>query len=174
MANKPSFLTKLLEFQFFKNRFKFSRKKKAVSPEEGPAEPPQHRPLKLSEHQRRGEPPADPFELEIPIDHPLQQLWRLRRDEAGWSPSPSLRLEAPDAAEPPFTPETAAAEQTGVKLAVNSSAKARLGAALPKTEDAPPVSLNAQVMVYTARSGLSAWVLAYPPVGGGAHIVAGA
>ncbi len=144
MANKPSFLKKLLEFQFFKNRFKFSRKKKAVSPEDAPAELPQHRPLKLSEHQRRSEPPTDPFELELPIDHPLQQLWRLRRDEAGWLPSPSLRLDAPGAAEPPFTAETAAGEHTGFKLAINNSAKARLNAAVPKVEDAPPINLNAQ------------------------------
>ena len=170
MANKPSFLKKLLEFQFFKNRFKFSRKKKAVSPEDAPAELPQHRPLKLSEHQRRSEPPTDPFELELPIDHPLQQLWRLRRDEAGWLPSPSLRLDAPGAAEPPFTAETAAGEHTGLKLSINNSAKARLNAAVPKVEDAPPINLNAQVTVYTARSGLSAWVLAYPPVGEGAEL----
>lgn len=174
MANKPSFLMKFLEFRFFKNKFKFSRKKKAP-PQDDAEAPAPHKPLKLSEHQRRNEPPADPYEIELSIDHPLQQLWRLRRDEAGWLPAPSLRLDAPGQDGKPFPPDATAAEQTGFKLAVTNSANARLKATVPKPspnpeEEPPPVNLNAQVIVYTTRSGLSSWVLAYPPVGEGAEL----
>lgn len=176
MANKPSFLMKFLESRFFKNRFKFSRKKKALPPDDAAAPAP-HKPLKLSEHQRHNESPADPYEIELPIDHPLQQLWRLRRDEAGWSSTPSLRLDVPELEEQPFTPEAASAEQTGVILAVTKSASTRLKATVPPPslnpeEEPPTVDLDAQVVVYTARDALSAWVLAYPPVGEGAELTA--
>lgn len=176
MTSKPSFLLKFLEFRFFKNKFKFSRKKKAVpSDGPGPEAPAAHRPLKLSEHQRHGEAPTNPYEIELPTDHPLQSLWRLRRDEAGWLPTPSLRLDVPGLDEQPFTPDEAASEQGGFNLAITHSANQRLKSTVPKPspnpeEEPEPVNLDAQVVVYTARNGLSAWILAYPPVGEGEEL----
>ncbi len=172
MPNKPSFITKFLEFRFFSHKFKFARKKKdkAERSERDSAPAEQRKPLKLSERQRPGSLPEDPYGLDLSVEHPVQQLWRLRRDETGWLPAPQLRLEAPDAEEQPFTPKEAAVEITGVQTFLASAATARLGKAAPKSEDAPPVNLDAQVVVYVAKLPLSAWVMAFPPVGEGKEL----
>lgn len=167
---KPSFITKFLEFQFFKKKFTFFRARKEKSPEQrAEVQQGERKPLKLSERQRPSV-TDDPYGVDFPSDHPLQELWRLRRDESGWLPTPLARLEAPEGEEQPFTPQAAAAELTGVKTALTSAATARLAKAVPRSEDAPPVNLDAQVVVYVAKFPLSAWVLVLPPVGEGAEL----
>ncbi len=177
MANKPSFITKFLTSRFFTHTFRFSRKKTAKKSvqdvQERPAKAPVHsKPLKLSEHQR----PAgtsqteDPYTVTLPIDHPLHQLWRKRRDEQGWLPMPQLSFQN-EGGPAIFTSEQAAGENAKFQLSLTALANSRLSAATPKQEDVP-VNLDAQAVTYLAKDLLSAWVLVFPPVGEGKELSA--
>lgn len=52
-------------------------------------------------------------------------------------------------------------------MTVNSTANQRLALAQPKQEPEEPPVLDAQAVVFVTASQLSAWLLVYPPVGGG-------
>ena len=176
MKERSSFLSKLLKFRFFR------RRKKAASPENSPDSSgprPAPKPLKLAESQRTPNyVQPDPYLLRVPSEHALQELWRLRRDQAGWMPQPELRLFDPGRETQFFTPAGAHSELGRLETALNLSAAARLKAALPpppgpnqeEQAEPPQINLDASAMVFVAGDALSAWIMAYPPVGQGKEI----
>lgn len=112
------------------------------------------------------EPPKPALELQLPPEHPLKRLWNLYCQTHPGYFSPFLRLEERGK----LSEADAKAELFQLQVLVNTSAKRRLEQAQPKRKEdrkAPPPDLDAQVAVFVPRSGLSAWVLVYPPVGSG-------
>jgi len=133
------------------------REEQAPPPPKPPAPPPSPLP----------EVPDSPPELQLSPEHPFKRLWNIynRGNDAAFPPL--LRLEGLEEL-----------EDTKKVLAqlhhlVNATAKKRLEAVRPKRKDSqetPTPDLDAQVVVFIPKSGLSAWVLAYPPVGKGKEL----
>lgn len=131
---------------------------------------------------------VDPYRLELPSDHAIQQLWRIRKREAGWLPVPVLRMEWPAAQQELLSEEELKKELSYLEDFVTTTAQKRLEQAQPeeeaseqgqKAEQEPekkplkaPASpnLDAQVEVFVASDKLSAWLLVYPPVGKGREL----
>lgn len=177
MADSPSFFRKIF-------RFRFRRHKKKISVQPGTSDHPRPRlehstdkPLKLAASQQPVKPPPDPYAVVLPVDHALHQLWRLRRNQAGWMPSPELRLLDPDSDSQPISPADALSETQKLITSLTVSAGARLAAATPKEiseqEDPALIHLNAQANLYVASDRLSAWLILYPPVGDGQELSTG-
>lgn len=181
MAESPSFISKLLHFRFWKHKKKHPFKRESKPREEGAprSERRPDKPIKLAESQR---PPShimeeDPYAVKIPIDHVVYQLWRLCRDQAGWMPTPELRLFDPDTDAQPFTPQEAAGERSRLLSTVTASGTARLNSCIPRPapngEEPVPVNLDAQTTIFLSSNLLSAWIFVYPPVGEGRDITQG-
>lgn len=186
MAENPSFLSRLFSMKLFK-KFRFSRKKKIVSEEDSSQERFRPRvrtdgmpdkPLHLSERQRPMAPEEDPYLLKLTAEHPLQQLWNLRRDQAGWLPSVEVTF-ANIGETKLLTPKDARRELPGLKALLTAEATRRLKEATPppvppgpagERPDPPPINLNARALVYIASDKLSAWALLLPPVGQGEEL----
>ena len=121
-------------------------------------------------------PPPDPRLLQLPPDHVIYRLWDIRVRQKGWLPQPALCLaERPDLP-PALDGEEIRKELLRLQLAVNSSANSRLmelgSPEEPAGEggDPPWPDLDAQAVVFTAASGMAAWLLVYPPAGAGREI----
>lgn len=178
MSERPSFLSRLLKFRFSR------RRKKAASPENSPdSSGPRparvsDKPLKLAESQKAlTYVQPDPYLLRLPSDHAIYDLWRLRRNQAGWMPQPELRMFDPGRETQFFTPAAVHGELGRLETSLGISAKARLKAAEPpasptQEEDfqPPEVNLDASVLVFVAGDALSAWIMLYPPVGKGKEL----
>lgn len=113
--------------------------------------------------------PALKPELQLTPEHPLKLLWSLYRKTRPNLPQPRLCLEArEDASEADLK-----SELFQLQLLVNSTAKRRLESAQPRRkggEALPAPDLDAQAVVFVPQSGLSAWLLVYPPVGKGKEL----
>jgi len=122
------------------------------------------------------------YELDLPKDHSLFKLRDIFSEQTGIHPQPSIALE--DDTDTLFTAKEAQAELVRLRIAVNSSAKMRLEQirSQQKTEDkgqqkedgqeekpALP-DMDAEVRVFITKSGTSAWVFVYPPVGHGREL----
>lgn len=135
----------------------FGKRKDQEEPENeipAPAPPPPPQP----------QPPPKP-ELSLPPDHPLNSLWSLYSQDRRGLPAPCLRLDGQ---------ELAKDEVLQLQILVNTTAKRRLEMARPKAgpgnEEEPPPELDALAVAFASKSGLSAWLLVYPPVGGGKEL----
>lgn len=187
MAETPSFLSRLFSVKLFK-KFRFSRKKKDANRDaplpEGPrvrarGEGAPEKPLHLSERQRPIAPEEDPYLLKFTAEHPLQQLWNLRRDQAGWLPSVEVTF-ANIGEEKLLTPKEARRELPGLRALLTAEATRRLKEAAPppprlpgpggEPPEPPQIDLNARALVYTASDKLTAWTLLLPPVGKGEEL----
>lgn len=178
MAGTPSFFAKLFKGRFWRHKKKTSpsRPEESTAPARPRLENHMDKPLKLAEHQRpANKPEPDPYLISFPIEHTIHQLWRLRRDEKGWLPSPEFTLHTGE--EQVLSPLEARKEAPRLKASLSAAAQARLAAATPKPqlnqnpEEPPaPVSLDAQAVIYVASDGLSAWVSLFPPVGEGQEL----
>ena len=123
-------------------------------------------------------PKPDPFRLEMGQDHALYKLWRLWQDQAGRQPSPSLRFEEPDGGGEVIPAAQARQELARLLLTVNATANQRLNKAVPPEKKQPqegegpppPPVLDAQAVAFVSNDRLTAWVFAYPPVGGGKEL----
>lgn len=112
-------------------------------------------------------------ELRLPESHPLKRIWEIYKKTQANAPQPCLRLEGWEA-----MPEAEVRrELMRLQVMMNMSAKRRLEQLTPKKppagdggEEPAPPDLDAQLMVYVSQSGLSAWVMAYPPSGEGAEL----
>lgn len=118
------------------------------------------------------QPPAGPpseATLQLPPEHALNKLWRLYLEQGGRCSVPVLTLLGPGGERLPAKQEKQ--ELLRLQLAVNASANQRLALAQPKQEpgEDPPV-LDAQAVAFTASDQLSAWLVIYPPVGGGREL----
>lgn len=112
-------------------------------------------------------------ELRLPEAHPIRRMWELYRQTRSDAPEPCLRLEGWEA-----MPEAEVRrELMRLQVTVNMSAKQRFERLTPKKpahdsegEEPPPPDLDAKVLVYISQSGLSAWLMAYPPSGEGKEL----
>lgn len=117
--------------------------------------------------------PQEP-QLEFPLDHPINELWRIYCTDHPQAPPPRLCLEGVSEAD-------AKAQLLQLQLLANTSAKQRLALVQPKPEkgrkekekEPPAPHLNALAVVFIPRNGLSAWLLVYPPAGGGKDVERG-
>lgn len=113
--------------------------------------------------------PTPQPELHLPPEHPLNRLWNLYSQTHPNPLPPSLCLEArEDASEGDLK-----AELFQLQLLVNFTAKRRLERAQPRQKGeqaSDPPDLDAQAVVFVPQSGLSALLLAYPPVGEGQEL----
>lgn len=150
-----------------------------ADPEEGPEAP--------AEQAETPAPPetppprdniSDPFRLTLASDHAVNKLWRLWTERAGRQYPPSFRFEDPEGETEPIPAAQAKQELARLLLAVNASANQRLGKVQPKKTDKaskgkappPPPDLDAQAVAFVTNDRLTAWVFAYPPVGGGKEL----
>ena len=119
---------------------------------------------------QHSKPEPDHFRLELSQDHALHKLWRMRREETRELPDPCLSF-GPDA----MPASQARQELARLLLTVNATANQRLGKAIPREkgkegEKPPAPVLDAQAVAFVSSDRLTAWVFAYPPVGGGAEL----
>lgn len=134
----------------------------------------------IADAQKTEEPKATPSEapvdeaaLPLPADHAIFKLWTLYKRQAQEQLSPpSLRMASPKLTV--LSPEEVKAELAHLPAAISASASQRLAkAASPEKqgeeESAPPI-LDAQVTVIITKGQMSAWVMVYPPAGGGAEL----
>lgn len=121
--------------------------------------------------------------LDLAPDHPVNKLWRLRRDQAGYLAAPMLRLEGfPE--QPGILSESAlGGELVRLRMLVTSTANERFSKAQPKevkksepnadgneeTETIIP-DLDAEAVAFTTKNELFAWIFVYPPAGQGREL----
>ena len=116
------------------------------------------------------EPPVDETVLPLPADHAILKLWALYKRQAQEQlPPPMLRMASPKLSV--LSLEEVKEELKHLPSAISASAGQRLTKAAPpekQGEEAsePPV-LDAQVTVIITKGQMSAWVMVYPPAGGG-------
>lgn len=137
----------------------------------------------VSEQPLATEPEAPPEkpsaqELLLTNTHPLQMLWELYATHTQQPPPlPVLRMEAPSAPAEETAKETAAPSIFGEDVekelarldkAITGTAERRLGK-LHAVGNEPPV-IDAEVQVFLTSQRMSAWLLVYPPFGGGAEL----
>lgn len=141
-------------------------------PEAGPAEEEEE---EILLPERPPEPPAagptPRHELILPEDHPIFKLWTFRRDHAGWLSKPELCLEGEN--DPLMPDREGKQELLRLQPVVKASASERLDKIRPVIQDGvelPPPDLDAEAVVFLSRDGLTAWLLAYPPVGAGREL----
>ena len=108
-------------------------------------------------------------ELELPQEHAIYKLCDLYRQQTGLMAQPELVLEGPD--DPCLPDKEGEAELRRLLMTVTSTANKRLKLAQPQKiagEEQPILpDLDAQAVVFLAKNNLTAWLLVYPPVGGG-------
>lgn len=127
-----------------------------------------------SEPERQADPvpspeSSPPPELTLSPPDPVNKLWKLYCQEKGSQPAPVLKLEA--------RPDMSEADGRGMlfqlQVALNLPAKKRLERAQSKGrsgEEPTLPDLDAQAVVFVPKDGLSAWLLLFPPVGGGREL----
>ena len=131
-----------------------------------------------AEPQETAAPPrqeADPFRLDLPPDHAVNQLSRLWREQTGGYSPPSFRLQGPEGQE--VLPAAQARQEVArLLLTVNATANQRWNKIHPKNQSAPKEGerplpdLDAQAVAFVSNDRLTAWVFAYPPVGEGREL----
>lgn len=119
--------------------------------------------------------PEDPSRLEIAADHPIRQLYDLRRKESGPLSSPRLYMDEDGI----LSPELLEKEKNRLQASLKSVCGTRLKAAKGRTrgkhskkkaEEAPeeePLILDARPWFYLSSDKLFAWMVVFPPVGDG-------
>ena len=118
----------------------------------------------------------DPSQLEIPMDHPIRQLYELRLREAGPLPNPRLCMDEDGV----LPPEVLEKEKSRLNSSLNNVCNSRLKALKGKTrgkhkkkeeeeEEEAPV-LDARAWFHLSSDKLYAWMLVFPPVGQGAEL----
>lgn len=141
-------------------------------------------PLAEQEHipQEDQEPAADAApksasQLDIPMDHPLRQLYDLCRKEGASLPAPQLYMDG----EGVLSQEVLEKEKNRLQSSLKSVCGTRLKAAKGRTrgkhskkkaeeeEEEAPV-LDARPWFYLSSDKLCAWMLVFPPVGEGAEV----
>lgn len=121
---------------------------------------------------------ADPAVLKLPPDHPMNQLYNLRRKEAGYLSTPWLSLD-----EDGILPEEMVAKeksrlQAGLTAICNSRLKSIRNGDKDKRkkdkeqggEEEKPAGLDAYPWLFLSADKLYAWVLVFPPTGNGKEL----
>lgn len=132
---------------------------------------------------------TDPLCLQLPHEHALNQLWRLRSEEKGWLPAPVLRLEGMGTQHSVLPEEQIPKELERLLKMVTFTAEARLALARPEPEpegekdsersdtsdeadirEKSDPDLDAMAEVFLSEGAMTAWLLIYPPVGKGREV----
>lgn len=118
----------------------------------------------------------DPSLLEVPAEHPLRQLYDLRRKEKGGLPPPRLCMDEDGV----LPPEMIAKEKNRLQSSLGSVCSSRLKAAKgrsrgkhsKKKEEAEdePVALDARPWLFLSSDKIYAWMIVLPPIGAGAEL----
>lgn len=127
---------------------------------------------------------VDPAMLELPSEHPLYQLYHMRRQEAGYLPTPRLCLD-----EDGVLPEEVVRverERLRTFLMTKSAARLRQIRRKPKKNakkkgeetkeenggkgEEDQLVMDAQPCFFLSADKLYAWGIVFPPVGGGAEL----
>lgn len=159
MAFKIPFLSKLLS--------RLSQRPHLIKHPEGET-PPEDTAGAKTKAAEAAPPAPSPGLLELDEDHTLYGLRALRRRQSGSPlPPPDLRLD-PEV----LAPGTLEREKGRLQKGLTAASNARFGKAFPKRpkegEEPPPSPLlDAEGWVFVAADKLSAWILVFPPVGGG-------
>ncbi len=127
-----------------------------------------------SQEQPEAQPPDCPprYSLDLAQSHAIFKLWTVYSEQTGWKPKPKLAFEGiPDLL---MDDVTAKAELLRLQMFVNSTANGRFEQ-LRKVEkrgeeQSSLPDLDAQVAVFLSKDNLTAWLLAYPPVGDGREL----
>lgn len=120
----------------------------------------------------------NPALLELPAEHPIYQLYNLRRKEAGYLPTPRLCLDEDKA----LPADMMRRETNRLRVTLSSTCNARLKQARGKDKhgksrrkkeeeaDGDPLALDASPQFFLSADKLYAWVIVFPPVGAGADL----
>jgi len=116
--------------------------------------------------------------LELPPEHPLNELWSLYKEQR--LPAPVISFEAaieasgdveePSEETPPLLPaDEIVSELARLQMLVTGAARRRLARQKTEEDELPP-DLDAQVQIFLTISRVTAWILVYPPSGSGAEL----
>ncbi len=118
-------------------------------------------------------PTEDPAVLKLPSEHPMNQLYSLRRKEAGYLPTPWLNLDEEGALPQDMVAKEKNRLQAGLKSACNSRLKAvKNGDKDKRKKDEGKdggegaqkgAGLDAYPWFFLSADKLYAWVLVFPP-----------
>ncbi len=123
-------------------------------------------------------PGLDPSILELSADHPIRQLYTMRRKDVGYLPVIRICLDNDGS----LPEDMVQREKERLKTLLTSVGTARLkqirGKNKPKkdpkkkdaAEDDGPLSLDAMPCFFISNNKLYAWVIVLPPVNGGAEL----
>ena len=123
-------------------------------------------------------PGLDPSILELSADHPIRQLYTMRRKDVGYLPAIRICLDNDGS----LPEDMVQREKERLKTLLTSVGTARLkqirGKNKPKkdpkkkdaAEDDGPLSLDAMPCFFISNNKLYAWVIVLPPVNGGAEL----
>lgn len=123
-------------------------------------------------------PGLDPSILELSADHPIRQLYTIRRKDVGYLPAIRICLDNDGS----LPEDLVQREKERLKTLLTSVGTARLkqirGKNKPKkdpkkkdaAEDDGPLSLDAMPCFFISNNKLYAWVIVLPPVNGGAEL----
>ncbi len=123
-------------------------------------------------------PGLDPSILELSADHPIRQLYTMRRKDVGYLPAIRICLDNDGS----LPEDMVQREKERLKTLLTSVGTARLkqirGKNKPKkdpkkkdaAEDDGPLSLDAMPCFFISSNKLYAWVIVLPPVNGGAEL----
>lgn len=139
---------------------------------------PKSQPQKPVEPEKPQDPRFDGMGLSLPPEHPVSQLWALYPGRDACTPGIRLYEVPPEcAADEPGAPAallTAASIEMELPRLDNfaaASASERLKKIAPSPDGTVP-RVDAGVQVFLTADAMTAWVLAYPPSGGGEELTA--
>mgnify|MGYP002510513046 CR=1 FL=1 len=153
----------------------FGAKEEAPGPEERHNEPP----AELDAPESSAIPPEDPAVIKLPGEHPLIQLYGMRRREAGRLPAPRLCMDENGILPEELIRKEKGRLQTGLKNVCNFRLKStRTNANRQKKDkndgaeavDDKPEGLDAFPWFFISADKLYAWVLVLPPTGQGREL----
>ena len=125
--------------------------------------------------------PDDSTRLEIPADHPIRQLYELRQKEAGALPYPRLYMDEDGT----FPAELLDKEKNRLQSSLKSVCGTRLKAAKGRTRgkhskkkaeaeaaeaEGEQLILDARPWFHLSTDKVYAWMLIFPPIGGGEEV----
>ena len=130
-------------------------------------------------------PAEDPALLKLSADHPLQQLYTIRRRESGYLPTPRLCMDENGV----LTPELINKEKLRLQGGLRTVSAARLKSIQNQNKNSDkakrskpakdgeepdkekkPVGLDAYPWIFLSADKLYAWVLVFPPTGEGREL----
>ena len=144
---------------------------------ESPAEEPQAPPASVQEAPESSAVPAeDPTVIKLPGEHPLLQLYGMRRREAGPLPSPRLCMDENGVLPEELIRKEKGRLQAGLKNVCNFRLKSTKNNANRRKKDgeeggdSKPEGLDAFPWFFISADKLYAWVLVLPPTGQGREL----